>query len=165
MMSLMSPPSTPPLSWRRGFTQQSQPPLLPTPSPAIKRQNQWWWYQRSATELFNLQGQVSNHPKEDKTGNVLKISLMGSEIKLSEEGATYYVKSLNLLEGEKPIPLPTPTCKITGRAWDAVGIQPIHGKHMMPRWPFPVLLLFIIKFRDQDWDKKLPAPAPKSGGG
>lgn len=117
----------------------------------------------SAIELVNLQGKISNRPKENKTDNVLKISLMRSEIKLSEEGATYYVKSLNFVGGDKLIPLPTPTCKITGKIWETVGFQPMHRKHMVPCWPSPALLLFIAKCKDEDWDKKLSVPTPKSG--
>lgn len=113
----------------------------------------------SATELVKLQGKMSNPPKENKTENVLKISLMKSEIKPSEEGATYCVKSLNLLEGEKLICLPTPN-KITGSVWEVLCFQPMYGKQLMPCWPSPMLLLFIAKFKDPD--KKISAPTPKS---
>lgn len=59
----------------------------------------------SATELVNLQGKISNRPKENKTNNIQKNSLMGSEIKLSEKGATCYVKSLLERGRSHPSPL------------------------------------------------------------
>lgn len=85
--------STPPLE--EGFDSAKSPPTAPHPKPCYLEAEPMVMIPHSATELYNLQEKISNCPKEN-TGNVLKISLMGSEIKLSEEGATYYVKSLNL---------------------------------------------------------------------
>lgn len=60
-----------------------------------------------------------------------------------------------MLEREELIPLPTPTCgKITVRVWETVGFQRVHGKQLVPYWPFPMQLLFIAKFKDQARNKK-----------
>lgn len=46
---------------------------------------------------------------------------------------TCCVKSLDPLEGEEPLSIPTPKCaKITGRVGEAAGLQAMHEKQLMP---------------------------------
>lgn len=149
-------------SLEEGFDSAKPTPPAPIPNAAIKRQSQLWWYHSLQQILLICKGKLAIFLKKIIL-KLLNISVMGSEIKLSEEGATYCVKSLNLLEGEDLIPLPTSTCdKITGRVWEPVGFQPVLVKQLVPCQPSPMLLLFIAKFKDWDCDKKLSAPTPKS---
>lgn len=158
-MSLVSPP----LLLRGGVWLSKANSPCPHPKCCYQEAEPVVMISHSTTDFVNLQGKISNFPKENNTETVLKISVMGSERKLSEEGATYCVKSLNLLEGEDLIPLPTSTCdKITGRVWEPVGFQPVLVKQLVPCQPSAMLLLFIAKFKNWDWDKKLSAPTPKS---
>lgn len=132
-------------SLEEGFDSAKPTPTAPYPKPCC--QDAEPTVVSHCNRIDHFQGKISNHPKENKTENVLKMSLMGSEIKFSEEGVTYCGKSLDLLEGEELIPLPTPTCgKITGRCGRQWASSQCMGNSWCALLAFSNLI--VIKYQD-----------------